>query len=171
MKIESVVTRLKQTVEPALIRLVTPENLAQIAINLPSRLNFFVVQELLNRTFDEQISDGDFSFLEGRRLQIKVLDAELFVVLSYCNHKIVCLHLSSYPIESDVILSIATEDAIGLIQQQLDPDTLFFQRKLKISGDTDLAHQVKNTIDTLDPENIPQWVLKIISKYNQKVFV
>jgi predicted lipid carrier protein YhbT len=57
------------------------------------------------------------------------------------------------------------------VQQEVDPDTLFFQRKLKINGDTELAHHVKNTIDTLDPEVIPGFMLTLMEQYKLRAFV
>jgi O2-independent ubiquinone biosynthesis accessory factor UbiT len=36
-----------------------------------------------------------------------------------------------------------------------DPDTLFFQRRLVIEGDTELGLGVKNFLDGLDEERLP----------------
>ncbi|HFB66513.1 MAG TPA: sterol-binding protein, partial [Aeromonadales bacterium] len=74
-------------------------------------------------------------------------------------------------LESDVTLSIATEDAISLVQQEIDPDTLFFQRKLKISGDTDLAHHIKNTMDTLDLNSLPGVLMKLMAFYKENILM
>jgi len=149
--------------------LVKPEKLAWVATKLPKTLNCLATQQIINTAFSEQIADGDFEFLQERTLQIEILDAKLYLVLSYNQNKIICSHFSDNQIDSDATLSIDTANAIKLIQQEVDPDTLFFQRKLKINGDTELAHHVKNTIDTLDPEVIPSFVMKLITEYKQKV--
>ena len=36
-----------------------------------------------------------------------------------------------------------------------DPDTLFFNRRLRIEGDTELGLVVKNSIDAIDWQNLP----------------
>ncbi|MEF1307042.1 SCP2 sterol-binding domain-containing protein, partial [Vibrio owensii] len=37
-----------------------------------------------------------------------------------------------------------------------DPDTLFFQRRLSIEGDTELGLEVKNLMDSVDLEQLPK---------------
>lgn len=169
MPLAIMTSRLQQSLEPVLAKFIKPKNLSRIATRLPDRLNNMVVEKLVNSTFAEQISEGDFDFLENRLLQVEIIDAGLFVGLSYDQNKIICKHFSRYSLQADVTLSIESSDAIQLVQQEVDPDTLFFQRKLKINGDTELAHHVKNTIDTLDPEVIPSFVLKLISNYRLRV--
>ena len=36
-----------------------------------------------------------------------------------------------------------------------DPDTLFFQRRLMIEGDTELGLGLKNLLDSIDTEQLP----------------
>lgn len=169
MNLALVSTRIQQTLDPLLARFMKPENLSRLATRVPQNLNRAVVEKLLNRAFKEQINEGDFDFLQNKILQVELIDAKLFVGLSFSANKIICHHFNSLPCESDVTLSIDTLNAIQLIQQEVDPDTLFFQRKLKINGDTELAHHVKNTIDTLDPTVIPGFILKLIANYKLRV--
>jgi len=150
-------------------KLVSPPTIGWISTKIPSTINCIATQKIINHTFSEQITDGDFDFLQNRLLQIEILDAGLYVGLSFNNSRIICTHFDSTSIKADATLSIDTPNAINLIQQQVDPDTLFFQRKLKIKGDTELAHNVKNTIDTLDPEVIPKLLMKFIAEYKQRV--
>lgn len=164
-----VTAHLQQRLEPLLVKLVKPQTLSRFVTRLPHRLNSLVVEKLVNSAFAEQIGDGDFDFLEGRLLQVEIIDAGLFVGLSYEKNKLTCKHFSRNSHQADVTLSIESSHAIQLIKQEVDPDTLFFQRNLKINGDTELAHRVKNTIDTLDPEVIPSFVLKLVSNYKLRV--
>jgi predicted lipid carrier protein YhbT len=162
-------SRIQQTLEPLLSKMIRPQNLGRVISRMPRRLNSVIVQKLLNNVFAEQIREGDFDFLSGRLLQIQIIDAKLYIGISFSRKKIVCDHFSKLPCEADVTLSIDTSSAIQLIQQEVDPDTLFFQRKLKINGDTELAHHVKNTIDTLDPTIMPDFILQLISNYKLHV--
>ncbi len=149
--------------------LVSPQKLGWMSTKMPETLNCIVTQKIINRTFSEQISDGDFNFLQNKLLQIEILDAGIYIGLSFNNNRIICTHFNNLSIQADATLSIDTPDAISLVKQEIDPDTLFFQRKLKINGDTELAHHVKNTIDTLDPEVIPDILLKLVSEYKIRI--
>lgn len=170
MNLATVTTHLQQTLDPLLSRFIRPQLLSRVATRMPLKLNQLVVEKLINTVFAEQLAAGDFEFLSQRVLQVEIIDAGLFVGLSHQQGRIVCTHfdrLARVPV--DATLSIDSLNAIQLIQQEVDPDTLFFQRKLKINGDTELAHHAKNTIDTLNPELIPPFMLKIIDLYRQRV--
>jgi predicted lipid carrier protein YhbT len=41
-------------------------------------------------------------------------------------------------------------DYAALAAREADPDTLFFNRRLVVEGDTEIALLVKNTLDTID---------------------
>ncbi|MGB7997639.1 MAG: SCP2 sterol-binding domain-containing protein, partial [Photobacterium halotolerans] len=46
--------------------------------------------------------------------------------------------------------------------RKVDPDTLFFQRRLTMQGDTELGLAVKNLLDSLDLDSLPKslhWLL------------
>lgn len=169
MNITTLTGRAQQNVSSLAKRLANPSKLGWLATKFPKSINCFTTQKIINAAFAEQIADGDFDFLQDRVLLIEIIDAELFLALSFNNHKIICTHFDNNPIESDATLSIETLNAIQLIQQEIDPDTLFFQRKLKIKGDTELAHNVKNTIDTLDPDVIPKFIMTLINDYKTRV--
>ncbi len=164
---------LKQSIDKQLAKratpLLSPRRLGKIANMCPFGFNKKLISLVLNYAFAEQVADGDFKFLQGNNLLIEIIDAECFVGISYQPDQLVCDYFDSVPTQSNATLSINTFDAIQLIEQSVDPDTLFFQRKLKISGDTELAHQAKNTIDTLDQNRIPSALLKLISFYKQRV--
>jgi len=170
MNLTAVTSQIQQTLDPLFSRFIRPQLLGRIATRMPSRLNHLVVEKLVNTVFAEQLLEGDFEFLTDRVLQVEIIDAGLFVGLSFQQGRLICNHfnrLARVPV--DATLSIDSLSAIQLIQQEVDPDTLFFQRKLKINGDTELAHQAKNTIDTLNPELIPRFMLRIIDAYRNRV--
>jgi predicted lipid carrier protein YhbT len=170
MNLTAVTAQIQHTLDPLFARFIRPQLLGRVATRMPSKLNHLLVEKLVNTVFAEQLLEGDFEFLTDRVLQVEVLDAGLFVGLSFQQGRLICNHFSRLSRAAvDATLSIDSLSAIQLIQQEVDPDTLFFQRKLKINGDTELAHQVKNTIDTLNPELIPGFMLKIIDAYRSRV--
>jgi O2-independent ubiquinone biosynthesis accessory factor UbiT len=161
--------RLHERIKPVVSLLFSPKTLTNVAVKMPFWLNRMVLEKIINRVFSDLLQDGDFDFLVDRQLQIEISDAQLFVGISLIRDKIVCSHFAETAQDSDVTLSVNTADVISLAEQQIDPDTLFFQRKLKIRGDTELAHQLKNTIDTLDPNAIPQLALKVLGLYKRRI--
>lgn len=50
----------------------------------------------------------------------------------------------------DVALAGNIEDLLLLMTQQVDPDTLFFRRRLILTGDTELGLELKNFLDTIE---------------------
>ena len=46
-------------------------------------------------------------------------------------------------------------DLILVAGRKEDPDTLFFQRRLSIEGDTELGLEVKNLMDNIEFEQLP----------------
>ena len=57
--------------------------------------------------------------------------------------------------EPDVTFSASLNDLVLIAGRKEDPDSLFFQRRLKIEGNTELGLEVKNLIDSLDLESLP----------------
>lgn len=51
-------------------------------------------------------------------------------------------------------ISATAHDFFRLALRQEDPDTLFFNRRLTIEGDTELGVLVKNTLDSLEPQRL-----------------
>ncbi|GAL10696.1 putative lipid carrier protein [Vibrio astriarenae] len=47
-------------------------------------------------------------------------------------------------------------DLVLIAGRKEDPDTLFFQRRLSIEGDTELGLEVKNLMDSIDLDSLPK---------------
>lgn len=159
----------KNQLESLLIKIAAPLNLGHFVNMMPQVFNKMLVEKILNEAFSEQIIDGDFDFLFQNTIQLEITDANIFIALNFDNNKLRCVHFNNFSIESEASLSIESINAIRLIQQEIDPDTLFFQRQLTIEGNTELAHQMKNSIDTFNPDLIPTVVMKLLSEYLEKV--
>jgi len=55
----------------------------------------------------------------------------------------------------DVVLSGELHPFLLMLARREDPDTLFFQRRLAIEGDTALGLELKNFLDRLEWEALP----------------
>ena len=55
----------------------------------------------------------------------------------------------------DVSFEAQLNDLILIAGRKEDPDSLFFQRRLRIEGDTELGLEVKNLMDSIDLDVLP----------------
>ena len=58
--------------------------------------------------------------------------------------------------QPDVTLSANVPELILVAAGKEDPDTLFFQRKLRIEGDTELGLEVKNLLLSIELDSLPK---------------
>lgn len=119
---------------------------------VPFTLQQNLMEGLLAQVFKEAIADGDFAFLAGKWLKVEVSDLELCWFISEREGKLV---VSRDCERADVCFSGNSQDLILIAARREDPDSLFFQRKLKIEGDTELGLEVKNLMDSLDLDGLP----------------
>jgi predicted lipid carrier protein YhbT len=97
---------------------------------VPPRLNSALLAQILNRVFKPELADGELDFLEDRVMLIRVDDARLSYRLTLQHGRLAAL----------------------LATRREDPDTLFFNRRLRLGGDTELGLYAKNLLDSLELE-------------------
>lgn len=125
-------------------------------LRLPLKLTPFaikkrVIEQLINWQFNQALADDELEFLTDRWLKVEVRDLDLnwFLTLSGGKLKV------SDCADPDVTFSGETNDLILIAARREDPDTLFFQRRLIIEGDTELGLYVKNLMDSIDLDSMP----------------
>ncbi len=124
---------------------------------VPHKVRVRLLEPLLNQLLARPISEGEFDLLEARWLEIKIRDLDLSILLSFDGERL----LLGQHEAADVRFSGNLKEFIILARRQEDPDTLFFQRRLSIEGDTELGLGIKNLLDSLDLEQLPeriQWL-------------
>ncbi len=58
--------------------------------------------------------------------------------------------------KTDLCIKAGVGDFVALALRREDPDTLFFKRRLVMTGDTDLGLVVKNALDAIDWSRLPR---------------
>ncbi|WP_440873978.1 ubiquinone anaerobic biosynthesis accessory factor UbiT [Thalassotalea sp. PLHSN55] len=111
----------------------------------------------LHSVFKEAMEDGDFEFLQDKWLRIHITDLDINWWLSFADDSLV-MASPAQMVKEDVCFSASGDDLVLIAGRKQDPDTLFFQRRLKIEGDTELGLEVKNLIDAIDIEQLPSSV-------------
>lgn len=161
-------------------KLLSPENIEKIPLSLRTTvINLvpkilkptlsvtpYIIQKkclltALHSVFKEALSDGDFEFLQDKWLSISVTDLALNWLISYDDGQLIMTE-NNQTLDADVRFSASSDDLLLIAGRKEDPDTLFFQRRLKIEGDTELGLEVKNLIDALDIDQLPSLVHKMV---------
>ncbi|HEY9198893.1 MAG TPA: SCP2 sterol-binding domain-containing protein [Gammaproteobacteria bacterium] len=115
---------------------------------LPGGLTQPTFITLCNRIFAAALAAGELDFLEQRTVRVDVRDAGIVLTLGGQSRRLVG---HSAARRGDVRISGDTFDFLLLVSRREDPDTLFFQRRLRIEGDTELGLHVKNFLDAWEP--------------------
>lgn len=129
-----------------------PSIVGKVGRLLPKAPPQQVLVFVLNRLLRQGILPADMSLLAGRHFEIDVLDAGVTQRFSATQEKFIVDHYTGVP---DLRFAANTAEFIKIILREEDPDTLFFNRKLQIEGDTELGLIVKNLLDSIDWSNTP----------------
>lgn len=92
------------------------------------------------------------SLLAGKQFEIVIDDLGLVIHFTANEHKFLVSH---YTTEPDLRFTATMIDFTKMILRKEDPDTLFFNRKLQIEGDTELGLIIKNLLDNIDWSTVP----------------
>jgi len=135
---------------PLLRRLPPPRRLAPLLRVLPERWQHALLERAMARVLAAPLADGALDFMAGRRLGIEVSDLGLCWVLSLRDGR---LRVVDDAPEASVRGSAT--DLLLLASRLEDADTLFFQRDLVLTGDTELGLTARNLLDRLPWESVP----------------
>ena len=128
-----------------------PRPLAVPLSLLPASVHSRLLAATLNRVLAVQLRQGDLDFLQDRSVTIRVRDAGLSYGLALGRRGLV-VSPASRP--ADLVIEATVFDFLVLAGRQEDPDTLVFQRRLVMQGDTELGLAVKNFLDSLDADSL-----------------
>jgi len=144
-----------------------PEFIRPIAkkmVGIPGRFIPYLAQKpvlsiALNEAFREPLKHGELEFLEGSKVRIKVTDLNLdWLILVGADR----FRPIDRKLDEDVCISGESLDFAFLAARKADPDTLFFQRRIRVEGDTELGLGVKNTMDSMDWDDLPLPLRKLL---------
>lgn len=124
-----------------------PRPLAAVASRLPRRPVCAAFARALDLTLRRKFPAEVLEHLEGHAFVIAVEDAGLELAF-----RIVGGRFRRVPegTEPSLRFKAVAWDYAALAAREADPDTLFFNRRLVVEGETELALWVKNTLDTID---------------------
>jgi len=121
---------------------------------LPARLQYPAIGRILNTLFSDALAEDELSFLQDKKINIKVEDTAVHFCLYLKQSK---LMVGPHTARPDLSISGKAYAFLLLGTRKEDADTLFFRRQLKSEGDTELGLFVKNFLDGLEPETLPAY--------------
>lgn len=141
------------------------DRLLPLAARVPSGVQRAVLQRAANRLFADALADGAFDILDGHWLRLEASDLGLAWSLTHHRNGLRFDDACS----PSVTIRGSWRDFLLLAGRQEDPDTLFFRRRLVIEGDTELGLAVKNLIDSLDPDQLPPLLWRLLQGAGQRL--
>lgn len=129
-----------------------PARLAPLLRRIPTSWQARLLELAMQRVLDGPLAKGALDMLDSRRLGIEASDLELRWVVQLRNGRMVaCKHDE---VAEATVRGTAT-DLLLLASRREDADTLFFQRRLLLTGDTELGLTARNLLDQLPWHEIP----------------
>lgn len=122
---------------------VNPEHLIRILDpKVPFVIKRHLVEPLLNRTFAVPLQEGEFNVLEGRCITLAIGDLGVTLSLTLEAQRLMLCRE-----KGEATIRGGWREFLCLATRREDPDSLFFQRRLVIEGDTELGLMLKNLLD------------------------
>ena len=144
---------------------VLPDPVGSLLSRLPAYPGSFLLVTALNQVLAKQLPADVRQYLLGKKLRIHVRDARLTFDFTCTGVRFAACKRQD---ETDLTISASAQDFLRLAQRQEDPDTLFFNRRLSMEGDTELGLIVKNSIDALELPvlDLQQWTPdKVLARF------
>ena len=130
---------------------------------IPDRVHSTAVVTVLNRVFANALQDGELDFMQSCNVRIYVQDMHLGFCITLQQGRLVATRPRATP---DLSITGTLHAFMLLAARREDTDTLFFQRRLRMEGDTELGLEVKNFLDGLDVDSL--WLPRQVSNMAQK---
>lgn len=125
----------------------------------PAELLRFPAEVALNHVLAASLDAGRLDFLEDRVLVLAVHGVGLRLALTVLRGRLLVPPPAT---DGDTVIHGSVAVFAGLARRRLDPDTAFFQRRLVVEGDTELALAAKNALDGIDPEALPSLLRRML---------
>ncbi|MFZ5524563.1 MAG: ubiquinone anaerobic biosynthesis accessory factor UbiT [Pseudomonadota bacterium] len=134
-----------------------PRPLGNILSILPGYPQTLLFVHAANLAMGDALRSEAMRPLQGKLINIHVTDAGVDFYFTLDRNGMVACHRTRAP---ELAITARASDFLMLALRKEDPDTLFFSRRLRMEGDTELGLLVKNT---LDAQELPPLDVKSLS--------
>ncbi|MDH5387834.1 MAG: SCP2 sterol-binding domain-containing protein [Gammaproteobacteria bacterium] len=130
---------------------------------LPQTLHNRFLANIITKILFDDLNDGELDFLQGRSVAIVVSDLGLSYQLTLSDNRLMGADKQG---ENHLTIKASLYDFMSMASRQVDPDTLMFQRRLVMEGDTELGLALKNYLDGMDIE--ASKILSMVESFSRK---
>lgn len=127
----------------------------------PVPLQRAIAERLFGQVLKPLLIEGELDFIASACVEVHITDINQRWYFQVVQQQIQ-VHRHG---QAQVCFSGDLESLLLMASQAVDPDTLFFQRKLSISGDTELGLTLKNLLDSLELTQLPFFVRTPLAQY------
>ena len=124
-----------------------PRPVGAVLSRLPAYPGSVLLVTAINLALSRHLPQDVKDLLKDKRLSIRVRDARVAFDFTWNGQRFAPSAPQGNP---DLAISANAQDFVLLAQRRQDPDTLFFNRRLVMEGDTELGLVVKNALDAID---------------------
>lgn len=139
---------------------------------MPTKLENYFVLHQVKRLSQPFMDESEIDFLDGKVAEVEIRDIEAKWYFTKIDQQLVMLDLKKAQAispEPDVVFSASVDALVLMASQKVDPDTLFFNRKLRITGDTELGLEIKNLFDQFDLELLDKPFRKVLDTWSDEL--
>jgi predicted lipid carrier protein YhbT len=130
--------------------LVVPSPVGALLSRLPAYPGSLLLGTALNLALARHLPADVGQLMLHKKMRVQVRDARLVFDFAWTGQRFAPHAPLVAPAVADLTLSATAHDFLLLAQRQQDPDTLFFNRRLSMEGDTELGLVVKNALDAIE---------------------
>lgn len=138
-----------------------PQPIGQLLAALPQYPHSVMMSVVLTLFLRDLLDPRDAQRVQGKVVCLDVRDAGIRIKLRIDPRGYAPCHDRTEP---HVTISAGSREFLLLALRKEDPDSLFFDRRLFIEGDTELGLIVKNALDRVNPP-IPAWLLDLLRNH------
>jgi O2-independent ubiquinone biosynthesis accessory factor UbiT len=137
---------------PWLRLLPPPRRLAPLLRLVPPTVPAMLLQRVLLQVLAQALSSGALEPIHGRRVGIRVEDLGIGWTVEVDAARV---RVAAGIEQAEAGVHGSLTDLLLLASRQQDADTLFFQRRLQLTGDVELGLTARNLLDQLPWEQLP----------------
>lgn len=127
---------------------------------VPYRIQRMTANAAMAALLRAPLANGELDFLSGRHLGIEVRDLGARWVITLESGQ---LRTCESDATAEATVRGGLRDLLSLATRQVDADTLFFQRRLQLTGDTELGLTARNLLERVPWETVP-FVVRIAAE-------
>lgn len=139
---------------------------------MPTKLeNHFVLYQV-KRLSQPFLDEGEIDFLDDKVVLVEIAELSAQWLFTKIGNQLIMLEEAeavSISAKPDVVFNGTVDALVLMASQKVDPDTLFFNRKLSITGDTELGLEVKNLFDQFDLDLLDKPFRKVLDTWSDEL--